>query len=123
VYAYSFSPDQVLVPSLRDSNLAYCTDTGVTDAIATYARDADLLVCEATNAEDDKAEKAALHGHMTFSQAASMAKQADARELLLTHFSPSISDPLEYVKVAQAVFPNTNVAEDLMFRTLLFEEE
>jgi len=119
----SFTPDQVLGPPRRGIKLAYCCDTGVTEAVAAYAGGADLLVLEATNAEDEKAEKAAAHGHMTFSQAAGMARRANARELLLTHFSPSLSDPREHIGAARAVFPNADAAEDLMYRTLRFEEE
>jgi len=117
-----FMPNQVLGPPRRGIKLAYCCDTGLTEAIVTHANDADLLVCEATNAEDEKADKAAAHGHMTFSQAAGLAKRANARELLLTHFSPSVSDPQVYMGGARAVFPNTGAAEDLMCRTLCFGE-
>ena len=117
-----YAPDQVLGPARRGIKLAYCTDTRATDAIATHAADADLLICEGTYGEDDKAEKAAQYGHMTFSQAAGLAKRAGARELLLTHFSPSVSEPQAHIEAARAVFPNANAAHDLLCRTLLFEE-
>ena len=119
----AYTPDQVLGPARRGIKLAYCTDTRATDAIAVHARDADLLICEGTYGEDEKAQKAALYGHMTFSQAAGLAKKAGARELLLTHFSPSVSDPQAHIEAARAVFPNTSAAHDLMCRTLLFEDE
>ena len=118
----TYTPDQVLGPARRGIKLAYCTDTRVTNAIAVHGRDADLLICEGTYGEDEKADKAAQYGHMTFSQAANLAKRAGARELLLTHFSPSIPDPQAFIEVAQLIFPNTTAARDLLCRTLLFEE-
>ena len=113
----------MLGPPRKGIRLAYCTDTRATGVIAAHARDADLLICEGTYGEDDKAEKAALHGHMTFAQAAGLAKRAGARELLLTHFSPSVRDPREHIGAARAVFPNADAAQDLMRRTLLFEND
>jgi len=115
------TPDQVLGPARKGIKLAYCTDTRVTDAIVTHAKNADLLICEGTYGEDAKAEKADLHGHMTFSQAAGRANRAGARELLLTHFSPATGDPLDHIDLARDVFPNTGVAQDLLCRTMLFE--
>ena len=119
----TYTPDQVLGPARKGLKLAYCTDTRTTAAVAAHGREADLLICEGTYGEDEKEEKAALHGHMTFAQAAALAKQANARELLLTHFSPSIRDPQEHIGAARGVFSNTDVAHDLMCRTLLFEDE
>jgi len=118
----TYTPDQVLGPARKGIKLAYCTDTRATAAIVRYGRDADLLICEGTYGEDEKAQKAAQHGHMTFSQAAALAERAGARELLLTHFSPSIRDPQEHIEVARAVFPNATAAHDLLCRTLLFED-
>ncbi|MCL2811842.1 MAG: ribonuclease Z [Clostridia bacterium] len=119
----TYTPDQVLGPPRKGIKLAYCTDTRATGVIAIHGREADLLICEGTYGEDEKADKAAEYGHMTFSQAANLAKRADARELLLTHFSPSMRDPQEHIEMAQAIFPNTNTAHDLLCRTLLFEED
>ena len=58
-----------------------------------YAREADLLICEGMYGEAEKAAKAKEYKHMTFQEAARMAKEAQARELWLTHYSPSLIHP------------------------------
>jgi len=116
-----FTPDMVMGAPRRGIKLAYCTDTRVTGSIVTHARDADLLICEGTYAESGKAEKARLHGHMTFAQAAACARDAGARELVLTHFSPAVMEPELFLDEASRVFPNVLVGRDLMHREFRFE--
>ena len=57
---------------------------------------------------------------MIFSEAARLAEQAAAKELWLTHFSPSIADPFEYKTAVQKIFPNTVIGEDGMKKSLKF---
>lgn len=116
----SYFPSQVLGPERRGIKLAYCTDTSPTNAVEEHCADADLLILEATNTDGDNA---VLHGHMTFAQAAKLAAQAGASELLLTHFSPSISEPAAHLGLARSVFSNTSAARDLMMRVLSFVED
>jgi ribonuclease BN (tRNA processing enzyme) len=72
--------------------LAYGADGGPSDAVEELARGVDLLVLEATYAEDRAA--AAAHGHMTAAQAGELATRAGARALLLTHLLPGAGDDL-----------------------------
>jgi ribonuclease BN (tRNA processing enzyme) len=82
--------------------LVYTADTAPSDEVAELSRGADVLVAEATLSEAyaDRAEAA---GHMTGSQAGTLARRAGARRLLLTHFFPT-TDPQESVAAAQKAF-------------------
>ena len=118
-----FLPAMVLGPERKGLRITYCTDTRPTDAIARHASGADLFICEGTYGEEEKAEKADQHGHMTFLDAARLARQAGAKELLLTHFSPAVEDPEPYLPAARAIFPAASAGRDGLRRVLRFEEE
>jgi ribonuclease Z len=116
------TPDIVLGPPRKGLKLVYCTDTRATDAIVRHGMGANLLILEGTYAEDDKAEKAAQFGHMTFASAASLAERAGAVELLLTHFSPAVDDPAPFLDIPRSIFPNTSLAHDGLRRVLEFPD-
>lgn len=117
---HTYTPDMVLGPARKGLKLTYCTDTRPTDSIARHAQGADLLICEGTYAEGDKAEKAAQFGHMTFAEAATLAARARVKELLLTHFSPAVPNPEEFLDIPRTIFSSTNVAFDGLRRELKF---
>ena len=78
--------------------MAYCTDTRPVPVIAEYAKEADLMICEGMYGEPEKAAKAKEYKHMTFYEAARLAKEADPKEMWLTHYSPSLNRPEEYME-------------------------
>jgi ribonuclease Z len=93
-----------------------CGDTGPTPATVELARDADVLVHEATFLSEDAA-RAAQVGHSTAAGAATAAREAGVQTLILTHFSPRYeSDRSSQLPAllaeAQAIFPNTLLAQD-----------
>jgi len=102
-------PDNVLGPPRPGIGLAYVTDTRPTSALVELALHADLLVCEGTYGDDAEQAKAAAYTHMTFREAATLAREAGARRLWLTHFSPSVLDPDEFAANAREVFADTTV--------------
>ncbi len=87
-------------------------DTRPTLALRDAAAQADVLIHEATFG-DDEAERAIETGHSTAREAAHLARECDARRLVLTHFSARYSrDPGELVTQAQSVFSATIAARD-----------
>jgi ribonuclease Z len=77
------------------------------------AKDAKIFLCESTYLEEHR-ELAEKHHHLTALQAAKIAKEANAGQLILTHFSARYQDLSDFAKEAGEVFPNVLVAEDLM---------
>lgn len=96
---------------------AVVIDTGYCEEAIDIARGAKLLLCESTYLEEHRhlAEK---HQHLTARQAAEIAKKAGVQQLILTHFSARYQDLSEFAREAQAIFPNTHIAED--FKTFPF---
>lgn len=88
-------------------------DTCTCQNAVELARDANMLLCESTYLEEHR-DLALSHHHLTAKQAATIAKQANAKELILTHFSARYQNLKDFEREARAVFPNTHVAEDLL---------
>ena len=94
----------------------------VLPATEAAARDADLLVCEATYGADEQGDMAREYGHMNFAQAAQIAAQAQVKQLWLAHYSQMIQDLEACLPNAQAVFERTALGMDGMKTTLQFEK-
>lgn len=89
-------------------------DTRPVDSLVSFAKGADLLIHEGTF-RTDKENHAALYGHSTILSAARLAKQANAKKLILTHISSRYVDcENELKKEAQTVFSDTLIAYDMM---------
>ncbi len=115
-------PAEVLGPPRKGLKVSFTGDTAYCAGLVEGARDADLLISDATYGDDAQAQAAADYGHMTFSLAARAAREANVRELWLTHFSQMMEDPEVYLPAARGIFPNTLCAHDGMGVTLRFEE-
>ena len=102
---------RVCGPSRPGRRVAICTDTRPCAAAVELARGADLLVHEATYAEDLRAEADARQ-HSTAAGAAGVARDAGVDRLILTHFSTRYRDVTPLLGEAQAIFANTDAAED-----------
>jgi ribonuclease Z len=103
--------EEVVGTTRRGRRIVYCTDTRPCDASAELARGADLLIHEATYA-DDLAAEAHERAHATAAEAAGIARRAGVRELVLTHISPRYTDTTEMLGEARATFEATTIAED-----------
>lgn len=101
------TPEMVLGPPRKGLKVTYCTDTRPTENIARHARGADLFICEGTYGDETKYDNAIEYRHMLFREAAELARTAKVKELWLTHYSPSMPDPLKYLDTAKAIFPHT----------------
>ena len=73
-------------------------------------------------AEKEKAAKAAEYKHMTFYEAAQIAADAQVGEMWLTHYSPSMLHPKQYLEEVRKIFPNTKCGKDGMQTELLYED-
>lgn len=118
-----YTRDMVLGPDRRGIKVTYCTDTRPVPVIAEQAKDADLFICEGMYGDEDKHDKAVAAKHMTFSEAATLAKAAMPRRFWLTHFSPSMPDPEAYIDEARAIFPDAVCGYDGKSETIRFDEE
>lgn len=119
----TYTPDMVLGPSRRGLKIVYCTDTRPVPVIAEYAADADLMICEGMYGEDGKEAKAREYKHMTMYEAAELARRAQPKEMWLTHYSPSLTRPDEYIDKVQKIFPRAKTARDGWSLELGFDEE
>lgn len=99
------TPDMVLGPPRKGIKLTYCTDTRPTEGIVKNAAGADLFICEGMYGEPEKKEKAKEYKHMTFLEAADMAKRAQVKQMWLTHYSPSLIRPEDYMDGVRKIFP------------------
>jgi ribonuclease Z len=105
-------PSEVLGEPRFGKSVSYCLDTRPCQAAIELARDVDLLIHEATYTQD-YTEEAKNYGHSTAAQAANIAKEANAKNLLLTHFSTRYPDVTPLFDEARLIFPETRMAQDL----------
>ncbi len=118
----TFTPEMVLGEPRKGLKVTYCTDTRPTESIVRAAAGADLFICEGMYGEPEKQQKAKEYKHMTFYEAAELAKKAAVKELWLTHYSPSLTRPEEYMRDVRKIFPAAVAARDGRSADLMFEE-
>jgi ribonuclease Z len=97
----------------KGDSFAIVIDTVPCQNAIDLSRDASMLLCESTYLEEHK-DLARLHHHMTAKQAAEIAKNAGAKELILTHFSARYQNLKAFEQEAKTIFPNTRVADDFL---------
>lgn len=103
---------RVCGPPVKGRSVAYVSDSRPCAAAVQLAAGADVLIHEATYAED-MAEEAHARGHSTAADAAAVAARAQVGRLILTHFSPRYGDVTPLVTEARELFPRTDAASDL----------
>lgn len=118
-----YTPDMVLGEPRKGIKVTYTTDTRPIPIIAQKAKDADLFICEGMYGEREKITKAKEYKHMTFYEAATLALQAQPKEMWLTHYSPSLIRPEEYMKDIRSIFDRITPGKDGKTVELKFEEE
>ncbi len=118
-----YTPDMVLGPKRKGLKVTYTTDTRPTESILKNAPGSDLFICEGMYGEDEKLEKAKGYKHMTFREAATLARDAGVKEMWLTHYSPSLIRPDEYMDTVREIFPNAYPGKDGKTLEMNFEED
>jgi ribonuclease Z len=99
----------------RGQRFAFVMDTRLCEGVHALAEGCDMLVIESTFLDDD-IQLAIEHGHLTAGQAATVARDAGVRHLVLTHFSQRYSEPDEFERQARAAGfeGELTVAHDLL---------
>lgn len=118
-------PEEVRGPERRGLRLVYITDTrpgpGLVELVRGDGSGTDLLISEGMYGDEEQKPARWESPHMTFAEAATLARDGGARRLWLTHYGPSLTDPAAYVDRATAIFPDTTLGRDGLTETLSFE--
>ncbi len=117
-----FTPEMVLGEARKGLKVTYCTDSRPTPGIVEAAKGADLFICEGMYGEQEKLPKAKENKHMLFSEAARLGKDAEVKEMWLTHYSPSLVRAEEFMPKVREICPVAKAGKDGMNLDLCFED-
>jgi ribonuclease Z len=101
--------EAVLGPLRAGLAVAYVTDTRPVPEQPVFVKSVDLLVCEGTYGSDEDLPKAVRNRHMTFREAATLARDGRAKRLWITHFSPALEDPAAFAANAMSIFAQAKI--------------
>jgi len=97
----------------NDKKISFVMDTIYNDKIASFVKNADILVGESTFSNEDE-DKAREHKHLTSGQLAKIAKNGKVGKLILTHISSRYENNLKFIlDQAKKVFKNSEIVRDL----------
>ncbi|CAH2213072.1 ribonuclease Z [Tepidibacter aestuarii] len=117
-----YTPDMVLSDRRKGLKVCYCTDTRPLPEIVDFIKGSDLFICEGMHGDETYTKKIEDTNHMLFSEAANLSKEGEVKELWLTHFSPALQNPYEFLDVAKNIFQNSAIGEELMVKELKFTD-
>lgn len=103
--------NDVTLPPDRTRAYAFCSDTAYSESILPHIKDVDLLYHESTFL-DAEAKRATETYHSTAKQAATIAQKADAKKLILGHFSSRYKDLSDFKKEAETIFNDVSIPSD-----------
>ena len=111
--SFSLNPHQIITHSIKietpSKTVVYSSDTGYTNnTLEKFANNCNLLICEASFLKDQSRKG---NNHLYAHEAALIAKKANVKKLVLTHFWPEIDKQL-YVNEAKKTFKNVSAAEE-----------
>ncbi len=101
--------EEVTINPPKNRSYAYCSDTIYDETLIPFIKDVDLLYHESTFL-DDKADRATQTFHSTAKQAASIAKMANVKKLLLGHYSARYGDLSQFVTEASTIFEHCKLS-------------
>jgi len=113
-------PEEIVGEKRDGFKVSYSTDTRPTKKLEEFVKGSDVFICEGMYFDEDKVKKAKESKHMMISEALEIAKEANVGELWLTHFSPSLVNPMEYKNEIRKVFKNTIIGKDRFNKTLTY---
>ena len=108
-----FRPEQVLGDERPGKKIGISGDTMPTKELESFFKDCDYLVFDSTFLEEEK-QKALDTCHSTAKQAATLAKNADVKNLILTHFSARYKDEAGHMQEALEIHDSVTAAKDLL---------
>ena len=117
-----YTYEMVMGKERKGIKLTYLTDARYSESLANVAMNSDLLICESMYGAPEDAEKAEKNKHMLFAESATIASEGRVKRLVLTHFSPSMEKPEEYIENARNVFENVELGYDGMKMKLSYED-
>lgn len=117
-----YKPSMVLGSERQGLKISLVTDSRPIETIPNFINESDLFICEGTYGDDNDIEKAIKNKHMTFAEAANLAREGNVQELLLTHFSPAVSEPELFKQNAIDIFEKTIIGQDRMIKSLSFKD-
>lgn len=108
-------PEEVMGAKRSGRKFSFVTDTLYKESIAKEVKNSDLLICEAMF-EDELIDQAREKKHMTASQAATIAKDADVKRMCMIHYSPRYNDKELHIilEQAQKIYPKAELSRDRM---------
>ncbi|MBQ6680353.1 MAG: ribonuclease Z [Lachnospiraceae bacterium] len=118
-----YKPSMVMGPERKGLKVLYATDTRPTRSIVKHGADADLMILEGMYGDVERLPHVVERKHMLMQEACMLAKEAGAKELWLTHFSPAENRPKDYQQAVDALFSGTVIPKDGQQTTLQFEED
>lgn len=107
-----YEPHLIKGDDRKGIKITIITDSRPIEEMVDFIKDSDYFICEGTYGLDEDLPKAIKNKHMTFKEAATLAKNGNAKVLLLTHFGSAMDDPLIYEENAKAIFKNTVIGYD-----------
>ena len=117
-----YVPEDVLGEPRTGLKLLYATDSRPVARMTQLAENVDLLILEGMFGQAEKLERAKEARHMLMQEAAQIAREADAKQLWLTHFSPANPEPEQFLEELQNIFPETCIGTDGLYTELRFAE-
>lgn len=115
-----YSKEMVIGENRKGIKISFITDTRPNTQIEDFIKDSDYFICEGTYGLDEDLPKAIKNKHMTFKEAATLARCGNVKKLLLTHFSTAMDDPLIYEENAKNIFKHTIIGYDRFFDIVNF---
>lgn len=117
-----YKKDMVLGEKRNGIKISLITDSRPLENMKNFIDKSDLFICEGTYGNNDDIDKAVKNKHMTFKEAANLARDSNCKELLLTHFTPAMLDPRVYEDNAKNIFQNTIIGEDRLIKNISFDK-